>query len=97
MLREFLHTVLTYSLPPVHAPLDIAGGKSAEVVQALWRWCGVVKVDLPDGPPNIITVIEASQRQKLAAPGHDFHRGEAGSLSGSGHAGRGTKKESQKA
>lgn len=32
-------------------------------------------VNLLDGPPDIITVVEASQRQKAAAIGHDFHRG----------------------
>ena len=36
----------------------------------------MVMVDLLDGPPNIITVVEASQQQKLAALGHDFHRNE---------------------
>jgi hypothetical protein len=32
-------------------------------------------VNLLDGPPDIITVVEASQRQELAALGYDFHRG----------------------
>ena len=31
-------------------------------------------VNLLDGPPDIITVVEASEWQK-AALGHDFHRG----------------------
>jgi hypothetical protein len=35
MLTGFLCTVLTYSLVQAHAPLDIAGGKSTEVAQAL--------------------------------------------------------------
>ena len=32
-------------------------------------------VNLLDDPPDIITVVDAPQWQKVAALGHDFHRG----------------------
>jgi hypothetical protein len=32
-------------------------------------------VNLLDGPPDMVMVSEASQRQESVALGHDFHRG----------------------
>ncbi len=46
--------------------LDILNGKAEQVAQSLKRNKGVVSVDVLDGPPDIIMVLEASGRQKLA-------------------------------
>lgn len=46
--------------------LDIVDSKSEQVVQTLRGKPGVVIVDPLEGPPDVIMVIEASKRQKLA-------------------------------
>ncbi len=46
--------------------LDILNGKAEQVAQSLKRNKGVVSVDVLEGPPDIILVLEASGRQKLA-------------------------------
>ena len=50
----------------VYIMLDIAGGPSEEVAQALRGKLGVVMADALEGPPDVIMVMEASDRQKLA-------------------------------
>jgi histidinol dehydrogenase len=50
----------------VYILLDIMGGPSEQVAQALRRRPGVVMVDALEGPPDVIMVVEASDRQKLA-------------------------------
>ncbi len=49
----------------VYVLLDIADGRSEEVVQSLWGKPGVTKVDSLEGSPNIIMVCEATDRHKL--------------------------------
>jgi len=49
----------------VYVLLDVVDGKSDEVAQALRGKPGVVIADLLEGPPDIIMVVEASERQKL--------------------------------
>ncbi len=46
--------------------LDILNGKAEQVAQSLKRNKGVVSVDVLEGPPDIIIILEASGRQKLA-------------------------------
>ena len=46
--------------------LQIAEEKCEQVVLALRGKPGVVMADLVEGPPNVIMVVEASERQKLA-------------------------------
>lgn len=46
--------------------LDIAQGKAEEVALVLSKGTGVRAVDILEGPPDVIAVIEASGRQKLA-------------------------------
>ena len=46
--------------------LHIADGNSELVLQALQSMPGVVTVDVLEGPPDVIMVVEASERQKLA-------------------------------
>ena len=50
----------------VYILLDIMGGPSAQVAQALRGRPGVVMEDALEGPPDVIMVVEASDRQKLA-------------------------------
>jgi hypothetical protein len=50
----------------VYILLDIADGKSGEVAQSLSGRPGVVKVDLLEGPPDLLAICEAFNRQKLA-------------------------------
>jgi len=50
----------------VYVLLDIVGGPSEQVAQALRSRPGVVMVDALEGPPDVIMVIEASDQQKLA-------------------------------
>ena len=46
--------------------LYIAGGKSAEVAQAIGGGrIGVVMANLSDYPPKVITVVELLKRQKM--------------------------------
>jgi hypothetical protein len=46
--------------------LDIVPGKSEEAARLLRNGAGVTVVDLIEGPPDIIAMIEASERQALA-------------------------------
>ena len=50
----------------VYILLDIVHGKSEYVIQALRGKPGVVMVDPLEGPPDVILVVEAPKRQKLA-------------------------------
>jgi len=46
--------------------LDIKEGKSKQVAKVLQDKPGIVIADLLEGPPDVIMVVEASDRQKLA-------------------------------
>jgi hypothetical protein len=46
--------------------LDITNGKSSQAVEDLRDKPGVLIADLLDGPPDVILVVEAPERQKLA-------------------------------
>ena len=46
--------------------LDIIKGKSSQAVKYLRGKPGVLMADLLDGPPDVILVVEAPERQKLA-------------------------------
>ena len=46
--------------------LDIQENKSKEVAKALRNKPGVVAVDIVEGPPDVVAVLEASERLKLA-------------------------------
>ena len=46
--------------------LDVVDGESQQVAQALRGRPGVVIADLLEGPPDVIMVIEASERHELA-------------------------------
>ena len=50
----------------VYVLLDIIEGKLEQVVQTLRGKPGVVEVDLLEGSPNVIMVVEAPERKKLA-------------------------------
>ena len=45
--------------------LDIQESKSKEVAKALRNKPGVVAVDIVEGPPDVVAVLEASERLKL--------------------------------
>jgi len=46
--------------------LDITDGKSNQAVKKLRDKPGVLIADLLEGPPDVILVVEAPERQKLA-------------------------------
>ena len=46
--------------------LDIMDGKAKQVPQVLRKSPGVVMAAAVEGPPDVIMVVEASDRQKLA-------------------------------
>ena len=46
--------------------LDVVDGESERVAQVLRCKSGVVMVDLLEGPPDIIMVVQAPERQELA-------------------------------
>ena len=46
--------------------LDVMHGKGEQVAEVLRNSPGVVVVDLLEGPPNLLMMIEAADRQKLA-------------------------------
>ena len=50
----------------VYILLDIVGGKAEQVAKVLQDKPGIVIADLLEGPPDVIMVVEASDRQKLA-------------------------------
>ena len=49
----------------VYILLDIGDGKAEQVAQVLQRSPGVVMSDALEGPPDVITVIEADEREQL--------------------------------
>ena len=52
--------------PRVYVLLDIEDFKSDQAVQILRGKSGVMIADALEGPPDVIIVIEASEREKLA-------------------------------
>jgi len=50
----------------VYVLLRLAKGDPEQVAQALRRKPGVLMADPLEGPPDVIVVVEASERQKLA-------------------------------
>jgi len=50
----------------VYILLDIVDGKTEQVTQVLQGSPGVVMVDALEGPPDVIIVIEAAEREQLA-------------------------------
>ena len=46
--------------------LDIVAGKAEQVTEVLRENPGVVMVDALEGPPDVIIVVEAVERQQLA-------------------------------
>ncbi len=50
----------------VYVLLDIVAGKAERVVQVLQEIPGVVMVEALEGPPDVILVMEAAERQHLA-------------------------------
>lgn len=50
----------------VYVLLDITDGKSSQAVKDLRGKPGVLIADLLDGSPDVILVVEAPERQKLA-------------------------------
>jgi hypothetical protein len=50
----------------VYVFLDIVDGKSEQVVKALRSNLGVAMADQLEGTPDVIVVVEASERQELA-------------------------------
>ena len=50
----------------VYMLVDVSEGKSLQVAKMLHGQRGVVIIDVVEGPPDVILMIEASNRQKLA-------------------------------
>ena len=50
----------------VYVLLDIVDGKAEQVVQVLQEIPGVFIADAVEGPPDVIMVMEAAERQHLA-------------------------------
>ena len=50
----------------IYVLLDVIEGKLEQVVQTLSGKPGVVEVDLLEGSPNVIMVVEAPKQKKLA-------------------------------
>lgn len=50
----------------VYILLDIVDGNTERVVQVMRETPGVVRVEELEGPPDVILVMEASERQQLA-------------------------------
>lgn len=50
----------------VYLLLNVVNGKSEEVVRNLSGKAGVVAADPLEGPPDVMMVVEASDRRKLA-------------------------------
>jgi len=46
--------------------MDITEGKHREVIQSLESRPGVIMVDMLEGPPDVLVVVEAGTRQELA-------------------------------
>jgi hypothetical protein len=60
ILRDFSMTQRAYLL------MDITDGKYREVIRSLGNKPGVIMVDMLEGPPDILVVVEAGTRQELA-------------------------------
>jgi uncharacterized protein with GYD domain len=50
----------------VYVLLDIKDGRAEQVAQVLRESPGVAMADVLEGPPDVIMVIEAEERQQLA-------------------------------
>jgi len=50
----------------VYVLLDMVDGKAEHVVQVLQEIPGVVMVETLEGPPDIVVLIEAPEREQLA-------------------------------
>jgi len=50
----------------VYILLDIVDGKSEQIAQALQGSLGVVMADAVEGPPHVVIVMEAQNREQLA-------------------------------
>ena len=50
----------------VYILLDVMDGKSEQVVHVLQEIPGVLMVDALEGPPDIVVIIEAPEREQLA-------------------------------
>ncbi len=50
----------------VYVLLDVAQGERTEVVRTLRDRPGVIMADIVEGPPNVVMVVEARQRRRLA-------------------------------
>lgn len=50
----------------VYVLLNIKNGKSVQVAKTLQGKPGIMAANLVDGPPEIVMLVEASDRQKLA-------------------------------
>ena len=50
----------------VYILLDIVYGKAEQVAQVLQESPGVVMADAVEGPPEVIVVVEAAEREQLA-------------------------------
>lgn len=50
----------------VYVLLDVEQGKSAKVVRALRGQPGVIMADVIEGPPDVVMVVEAQGRRRLA-------------------------------
>jgi hypothetical protein len=46
--------------------MDVVDGKCDQVTRTLRGGPGVITVDLLEGPPQVVMVVEASERQRLA-------------------------------
>jgi hypothetical protein len=46
--------------------MDVVDGKCDQVTRTLRGRPGVITVDLLEGPPQVVMVVEASERQRLA-------------------------------
>lgn len=58
-----MHVVLSAR---AYVLLDVEHGQSAKVVRALRGWPGVIMADVIEGPSDVIMVVEAHGRRRLA-------------------------------
>jgi hypothetical protein len=50
----------------VYILLDVVGGKAEQVARLLRESRGVVMADVLEGPPDVIMLVKAAERQQLA-------------------------------
>ena len=50
----------------VYILLDVIGGSAEEVTRVLCKRLGVVLADALEGPPDVVVLIEAPEREQLA-------------------------------